>query len=60
MFDDLMIDMRSTYQNRQNRRYFVSHKDDAAVQRDQNGNLPPVDQQWYNIHGKQYRGSKEA
>jgi hypothetical protein len=55
MFDDLGIDTRSTYQNGPNRCYFVNHKDGPAVQRDQRGSLPPVNQQWYNVNGKQYR-----
>lgn len=54
MFDDLGIDTRSTYQNGPNRCYFVNHKDGPAVRRNNQGDLPPVNQQRYNANGKYY------
>jgi hypothetical protein len=60
MFDDLGIDTRSTWQDGPNRCYFVSHKDGPAVQRAPNGQLPPVNQQWYNVNGRQYRVSERS
>ncbi|KAI4948448.1 hypothetical protein J4E91_005871 [Alternaria rosae] len=55
MFDDLGIDTRSTYRNGPNRCYFVNHKDGPAVRRNDQGDLPPIKQQWYNANGKYYR-----
>ncbi|KAI4708029.1 hypothetical protein J4E89_007148 [Alternaria sp. Ai002NY15] len=55
MFDDLRIDTRSTYQGGPNRCYFINHKDGPAVRRDNQGDLPPVKQQWYKANDNYYR-----
>ena len=58
MFDDLRIDTRSTYQGGPNRCYFINHKDGPAVRRDNQGDLPPVKQQWYKANDQYYRVGK--
>ena len=54
----LGIDTRSTYQGGPNRCYFATHANSAAVIRDAQGRLPPVNQQWYKVAGNNYRVSE--
>lgn len=57
MCDALGIDTRSSYQGGANQCYYIYHKNGPAVLRDAWGRLPPVNQQYYNANGYQYRVS---
>lgn len=57
MFDSLSIPTRSTWWNGPNRCYCIYHRNGPAIFKDINGNLPPVESQWYQVGNRLYRVS---
>lgn len=56
-FGDLHIDPRSAAKGGPNRCYNLKHRDGPAVHRNTNGALPPTDEQFYTVDGREYRVS---